>query len=63
MFVIQMLNSNGDWELCDWLFDSEAAAASWSNRSYLQGRLEEKKDKKHIWGWEEEEKMSSDHFK
>ena len=27
MFVIQMLNSNDEWELCGFLFDSEAAAA------------------------------------
>jgi len=26
MFVIQMLNSNNEWELCHFVFDSRAAA-------------------------------------
>ena len=26
MFMIQMLNSNNEWELCHWVFDSREAA-------------------------------------
>jgi len=26
MFVIQMLNSNDEWELCHWVFDSHESA-------------------------------------
>ena len=26
MFMIQMLNSNDEWELCHWVFDSREAA-------------------------------------
>lgn len=30
MFVIQMLNSNNEWELCGYVFDSRAAAESFA---------------------------------
>ena len=30
MYMIQMLNSNDEWELCHWVFDSRAAAESFA---------------------------------
>lgn len=30
MWVIQMLNSNNEWELCHWVFDSADEARSYA---------------------------------
>ena len=34
MFMIQMLNSNNEWDLCHWVFDSREAADAFITENF-----------------------------